>query len=163
MQNPKYRLVLSPMHCISNLKTISQGIGRSSEFSDFSKTPGDQVQKSKSLKFCTWIDFMMFYKFAKNYESKIWTEEMLFSFIIFFSIFLNISGPLLAKTEIPEIVHPNRFHGLLQVCNSLCKWIMNREDFMRTFLNFSLFSTIRSPRGRFHRRGVILALALGLT
>ena len=73
----------------------------------------DRLQVYNSL--CKWI---------MNRKDDIW------NFLIFCQ-FATIWGPLVAKwRNQPEISHPSRFHGMLQVCNSLCKWIINRKDDM---------------------------------
>ncbi len=81
--------------------------------------PGGQIQKSKWLKCCTLIDFIICHKFAIHCACKLWTGMMIF---IFFPTFRHIDAPWWPNTEIniTEMKYPDTFHELLQYFNSLC-------------------------------------------
>ncbi len=93
------------------------------QFFDILWPPGGLMQKPKSLKFCTLIDFVVLHKFAIHYVSEFWTGKKLFGIVFVFFNFWHFAAPWWpnAKTKIPEILHTNRSRGPLQVCNSLCK------------------------------------------
>ena len=63
------------------------------------------------------------------------------NFFAFFRLFDATWRPN-TQTNIPESLHLDRSHVTLQICNSLCKWIMNSKDARWNFLIFCLFQTI---------------------
>ena len=90
------------------------------------------------LKLCTLVDIMIRYKCAIHCVSELWIVRMLGGIFLFFA-FLRLFDATWrpnTRTNIPERLHPDRSHVTLQICNSLCNWIMNSKD---ARWNFQIF------------------------
>jgi len=89
------------------------------------------------LKLCTLVDIMICYNFAIHYVSELWIGRMI-SGILFCPLFRLFDATWWpnAETSIPESLHADRSHVILQVCNSSCKWIINRRDDILLFVVF---------------------------